>query len=483
MRKLSDPAGDQPDWARIARLSREILAVECKDLQVAAYWAYAQYESGAHPIEELAWGVEVLAALMERYEQALFPARARARVGALAWLLERLEGSLAVAGVDGPDLFGLRRLERAIKALRAVTYAQLQDQAPAFRPIQRLVDRLLERATSLDTLLQRVYEAPDSDAPRAVYADWLMERSDPRGEFINLQLQQAQGSLSEAGAQQMAKLLTEHGKRWLSGLSPMIDRLEDVRFERGFVTAARLRGLDQHGPRLSELSSYPLLEALDIRASKGFSWLLELPALRALGSVPIEAVEQLKTHPGISLLGLQTIPSAVRPLIKQLRALPALSHLRLGGHNDYTGRQRQRWASELALKPLKPLWTQLRLEQLGLPLAALEPLGGWLNELQKNAKGLRTLEWHDSALGESWGLGLRARLGRSQGAFSSIEVLLHPQRGISRSLFQLLNALEAVHFEQIRGALVPGPAQSFQSLQALRDWLGEQERHRKDLVF
>jgi uncharacterized protein (TIGR02996 family) len=37
-------------------------------------------------------------------------------------------------------------------------------------------------------LLAAVLAAPDDDAPRQVYADWLMERGDPRGEFIALQL-------------------------------------------------------------------------------------------------------------------------------------------------------------------------------------------------------------------------------------------------------------------------------------------------------
>src|SRR5262249_20747125 len=37
-------------------------------------------------------------------------------------------------------------------------------------------------------LLAAVYAAPADDAPRAIYADWLQERGDPRGELIALQL-------------------------------------------------------------------------------------------------------------------------------------------------------------------------------------------------------------------------------------------------------------------------------------------------------
>ena len=36
-------------------------------------------------------------------------------------------------------------------------------------------------------LLQMILEEPDDDAPRLVYADWLEEHGDPRGEFIQVQ--------------------------------------------------------------------------------------------------------------------------------------------------------------------------------------------------------------------------------------------------------------------------------------------------------
>lgn len=40
-----------------------------------------------------------------------------------------------------------------------------------------------------DAFLQAILENPDDDFPRLVYADWLEERGDPRGEFIRLQCQ------------------------------------------------------------------------------------------------------------------------------------------------------------------------------------------------------------------------------------------------------------------------------------------------------
>ena len=38
-----------------------------------------------------------------------------------------------------------------------------------------------------DAFLQAIIENPDDDAPRLLYADWLEERGDPRGEFIRVQ--------------------------------------------------------------------------------------------------------------------------------------------------------------------------------------------------------------------------------------------------------------------------------------------------------
>ena len=59
---------------------------------------------------------------------------------------------------------------------------------------------------------------PDDDGPRLVYADWLEERGNPRGELIHLQCQLAE---SEPNSQRFIELesrqnelLKEHGSTW-----------------------------------------------------------------------------------------------------------------------------------------------------------------------------------------------------------------------------------------------------------------------------
>ena len=42
--------------------------------------------------------------------------------------------------------------------------------------------------TEPDGFLTRIREQPDDDGPRLIYADWLDEQNDPRGEFIRTQL-------------------------------------------------------------------------------------------------------------------------------------------------------------------------------------------------------------------------------------------------------------------------------------------------------
>src|SRR5207237_10621860 len=57
-----------------------------------------------------------------------------------------------------------------------------------------------------DRLLRAALDAPDDDAPRLIYADWLQQRGDPRGEFIALQL---------ANKPRADALLAKHKKDWI----------------------------------------------------------------------------------------------------------------------------------------------------------------------------------------------------------------------------------------------------------------------------
>ena len=79
-------------------------------------------------------------------------------------------------------------------------------------------------------LLGAIYADPASDGPRAIYADWLIERGDPRGEFIVLQL-------TGKDRERTANLEREHGRAWLGGLAACCS---EVTFARGFPATAQL---------------------------------------------------------------------------------------------------------------------------------------------------------------------------------------------------------------------------------------------------
>jgi uncharacterized protein (TIGR02996 family) len=97
-------------------------------------------------------------------------------------------------------------------------------------------------------LIEQVLAAPEDDAPRLVYADWLTLRGDPRGEFIQLQCRlAAEPDDANRRAMRVAenKLLAAHEATWLR---PLLEQLpnqhvfERYKFEhaRGFVERAKV---------------------------------------------------------------------------------------------------------------------------------------------------------------------------------------------------------------------------------------------------
>lgn len=87
-----------------------------------------------------------------------------------------------------------------------------------------------------EALLARVLEAPDDVGARLVYADWLSERGEPRGELIALQCQLSAlapeaPERAELEARERA-LRAEHEEAWLAELGLSV---VSVRWENGFL--------------------------------------------------------------------------------------------------------------------------------------------------------------------------------------------------------------------------------------------------------
>lgn len=86
--------------------------------------------------------------------------------------------------------------------------------------------------------------APADDSPRLVYADWLLERGEARGELIHVQCELARIEDALDAAKQETRdrlrareraLLEEHQRRWLG--TPFVRDLS-FKFDRGFPTGA-----------------------------------------------------------------------------------------------------------------------------------------------------------------------------------------------------------------------------------------------------
>lgn len=88
--------------------------------------------------------------------------------------------------------------------------------------------------------LAAIFATPDDDAPRIVYADWLSEIGDSRGELINLQLARAHGRTDEVSRAREYELLElRNAERWLGAIAPVVFDNDQV-YARGFTSYVRL---------------------------------------------------------------------------------------------------------------------------------------------------------------------------------------------------------------------------------------------------
>jgi anti-anti-sigma factor len=100
------------------------------------------------------------------------------------------------------------------------------------------------------SFLHAILDDPEADAPRLIFADWLEEHGDPRGEFIHLQYRlerEPEHPQRVAWGKREMELWDEHEHEWVGPLVPVIDV---PIFRRGFLDEAVLRAelfLDHSG--------------------------------------------------------------------------------------------------------------------------------------------------------------------------------------------------------------------------------------------
>lgn len=168
----------------------------------------------------------------------------------------------------------------------------------------------------MDELLAAIFAAPDDDAVRLVYADALLERGDPRGELIQLQVARVTTPLPwDAPASKRERgLLAKHEKAWLAPIRPYIRRWH---WSRGFVhgieadSAELLQGID----RVFETTPLVRLKLTKMKPAL-CERLAEQSSLRSLREL---VLEQQK-------LGPKSAPLFRSPFLASVRELDLLSN-------------------------------------------------------------------------------------------------------------------------------------------------------------
>lgn len=221
------------------------------------------------------------------------------------------------AGAYPARLTNVARKLEAARPARPVDDAALARLARAVPAAKARVATPRAPAKSRDgeALLAAICAAPDDDAPRLAYADWLTEHGDPRGEFIVLQIARARGKVSADAKKQEDELLRVHRRRFFGNLDKHL-KLSSVRFERGFVAKGALTG---RVPALPELA---LLEDVDVGSATlaKVSALVAVKRVRNASPEQAAAFAQSKTVRELEL-GRATVEELPRLASKTLEAL------------------------------------------------------------------------------------------------------------------------------------------------------------------
>ena len=172
-----------------------------------------------------------------------------------------------------------------------------------------------------NTLETALFANPDDIATHAAYADWLSQQGDPRGEFIQVQLQLEDPSVPAENRKKLqareAELLKEHGKTWLGGLAEFLavdapppdkaqryDESHRAQFARGWLDSITSNNLKVNFARA----------------------LVKAPEIRLLRELRIENVayeDAGEFEPG------PDVGNAESPACSVLQRLPTLPNLRI----------------------------------------------------------------------------------------------------------------------------------------------------------
>ncbi len=200
--------------------------------------------------------------------------KALAKLGDARALPRLLAIRASLAGLEsvvGGSFLGRfsRDAERLIAALgKEPPLSPRPEEAASLERIDRALGRRVGSADEVEereaSLLAEIYARPDDDDARLVYADWLSQRGDPRGELIALTCPHAPAQ--GPAAARSREIVATFGHTLLGPLAPAVVPTSAV-FERGFVSDCRIASkrteaaarIVEH-PAWSTLRAYSIVE-------------------------------------------------------------------------------------------------------------------------------------------------------------------------------------------------------------------------------
>ena len=306
-----------------------------------------------------------------------------------------------------------------------------------------------------ESFTHAILAQPDDEHLRLVYADWLEERADPRGEFIRVQTLLADAALEKTQRSELLKreheLWALHHKDWLGPLEPLVIR---SKFRRGFVEDVEMnaRQFIDHAEAMyavAPIRAVTLWDAehhmADLAASSS------LARLRHLGFAPEDhrfvpesnsfstpAVHMLVSSPHLAHLRSLRFHGNDRTGDLSLAALMASPHLRhLKRLSLATCGLTASGVAVLARSPFLAQLTALRLNHNRIGNEGLRALAA-----SRHVKHLRALRLKDTGINA---LGVVA-LTRAA-SLANLEILDLSDNPVSDRAGELA---QAVHFDQLR---------------------------------
>ncbi len=189
-------------------------------------------------------------------------------------------------------------------------------------------------------LLELVVASPEDDDPREVLADFWLERQDPRGELVMLQLKMSRGAATASDEKAIRALLREHERTWLDDVALVTKKRV---FRRGFLDEIELVQNAAADPKVWESAALDprLATVRTVRKGKAneahYRRFLFSPAMRSLRDLTVVSKGMLKDvcerpEPWpIEHLDLAFMPDKKAfAAIASSRSLPALARVTAG---------------------------------------------------------------------------------------------------------------------------------------------------------